>query len=83
METLQELHGKTNHYDEETQQLIWFLSTTRTVHVIYTEDNSLTVLYYDNKYPELFKLKDHPQGSRAPENTPEIPQSPLESNKPR
>jgi hypothetical protein len=66
MDTLQQLHGKTNHFDEETQQLIWFLSTTRTVHVLYAEDNSLTVLYYDNKFPELFKLKDHPQGVSEP-----------------
>lgn len=82
METLQELHGKTNHFDEETQQLIWFLSTTRTVHVIYAEDNSLTVLYFDNKFPELFKLKDHPQTSPPPEKTPEVPQSTEESKLP-
>ncbi len=63
METLQQMHGKTNHFDEETQQLIWFLSTTRTVHVIYAEDNSLTVLYYDSKFPELFRLNDHPQSA--------------------
>lgn len=63
METLQQLHGETNHFDEETQQLIWFLSTTRTVHVIYAEDNSLTVLYYDSKFPELFRLNDHPKSA--------------------
>lgn len=56
--TLQQLHGETNHMDEETQQLIWFLSTTRTVHVMYAGDNSLTVLYYDSYFPELFKSKE-------------------------
>lgn len=51
------MHGETNHFDEETQQLIWFLSTTRTVHVMYSEDGSLTALYYDSHFPELFNLK--------------------------
>ena len=56
LQTLQELHGKTNQYDEETQQLIWFLSTTRSVHIMYADDNSLTVLYYDAHFPELFHI---------------------------
>ncbi len=74
METLQQLHGKTNHYDEDTQQLIWFLSTTRTVHVVYAEDNSLTVLYYDSFFSDLFNLKDHPQGAKPQAPVPEEPQ---------
>lgn len=53
---LQELHGETNVFDEETQQLIWFLSTTRNVFVVYSEYNELTVLYYDSHFPEIFKL---------------------------
>ncbi len=58
LQTLQEMHGKNNYFDEETQQLIWFLSTTRSVHIMYADDNSLTVLYYDSYFPELFHLKD-------------------------
>ncbi|MEN6445616.1 MAG: hypothetical protein ABFC98_06170 [Candidatus Cloacimonas sp.] len=58
LKTLQEMHGKNNHYDEETSQLIWFLSTTRTVHIMYADDNSLTVLYYDSYFPDLFRLPD-------------------------
>jgi len=69
METLQQIHGEKNHYDEETQQLIWFLSTTRTVHVLYGEDNSLTILYYDAHFSDLFKLKNHPKGVITPEET--------------
>lgn len=70
LETLAKLHGKTNHYDEETQQLIWYLSTTRTVHVMYAADNSLTVLYYDSYFPELFKTHK--------EETGNVPQKPLD-----
>ena len=55
---IQELHGKNNHYDDETKQLIWFLSTTRMAFVVYTEYNELTVLYYDSHFPDLFRLKD-------------------------
>ncbi|MBP7309676.1 MAG: hypothetical protein KA984_00105 [Candidatus Cloacimonetes bacterium] len=58
---LQELHGETNVYDEETQQLIWFLSTTRNVFVVYSEYNELTVLYYDSHFPEIFKLNKDKQ----------------------
>jgi hypothetical protein len=67
METLQQLHGETNHYDEETKQLIWFLSTTRTVHIVYAEDNSLTVLYYDAYFADLFRLENHPKAAIIPE----------------
>jgi len=65
---IQELHGKTNHYDDETKQLIWFLSTTRTVFVVYTELNELTVLYYDSHFPEIFRLND---GSTPVQDLPE------------
>ncbi len=47
------------HFDwfknyEETGQIVWFLSKTRTVHMVYREDGSLTVLYYDSKFEPLF-----------------------------
>lgn len=78
MQTLQQLHGKTNHYDVETKQLIWFLSTTRTVHVLYAADNSLTVLYYDSFFADLFKVtKDHPD---VPQSLPEYPMVPQEKS---
>ncbi|MDD4309941.1 MAG: hypothetical protein PHO32_06135 [Candidatus Cloacimonetes bacterium] len=64
--TLAKLHGETNHFDDDTQQLIWYLSTTRTVHVMYSADNSLTVLYYDSHFPELFKTHKTPE-SEQPE----------------
>jgi len=51
------MHGENNHFDDETQQLIWFLSTTRSVHVMYSRDGSLTALYYDSHFPELFRLR--------------------------
>nr|MDK2850808.1 hypothetical protein [Candidatus Cloacimonadota bacterium] len=51
------MHGKTNHFDEETQQLIWFLTNTRTLHVMYAQDNSLTALYYDAFFAELFDMQ--------------------------
>ncbi len=52
------MHGETNHFDEDTQQLIWYLSTTRTLHVMYAVDGSLTALYYDSHFPELFKMRE-------------------------
>ncbi len=57
IKTISEMHGEKNHYDEDTEQLIWFLSTTRTVHVMYAADGGLTVLYYDSFFKDLFDLK--------------------------
>ncbi len=68
---LQELHGKTNMYDEETQQLIWFLSTTRNVFVVYSEYNELTVLYYDSHFPDIFKLNKDKQPAQDLPDKPE------------
>jgi hypothetical protein len=51
------MHGETNHFDEDTQQLIWFLTDTRTLHVMYAMDGSLTALYYNSLYPELFVMR--------------------------
>ena len=52
------MHGETNHFEEETQQLIWFLTNTRTLHVMYAHDGSLTALYYDSYFADLFKMGD-------------------------
>lgn len=57
LQTIKDMHGDKNHFDEETEQLIWFLSTTRTVHVMYAEDGGLTILYYDSYFHDLFDLK--------------------------
>jgi hypothetical protein len=51
------MHGETNHFEEETQQLIWFLTNTRTLHVMYAQDGSLTALYYDSYFSELFDMR--------------------------
>ncbi|HCM16607.1 MAG TPA: hypothetical protein DHW79_11885 [Candidatus Cloacimonas sp.] len=55
-----QMHGKTNHFDEETQQLIWFLTDSRTLHVMYAADGSLTALYYNSLFPELFTMREKP-----------------------
>jgi len=52
------MHGETNHFEEETQQLIWFLTNTRTLHVMYAQDGSLTALYYDSYFADLFDMGD-------------------------
>jgi hypothetical protein len=57
IQTISNMHGEKNHYDEDTDQLIWFLSTTRTVHVVYADDGGLTVLYFDAYFSHLFDLK--------------------------
>lgn len=50
------MHGETNHFEEDTQQLIWFLTNTRTLHVMYAQDGSLTALYYDSYFADLFEM---------------------------
>jgi len=50
------MHGVTNDFEEETQQLIWFLTNTRTLHVMYAQDGSLTALYYDSYFADLFRM---------------------------
>jgi len=55
-----QMHGKTNHFDEDTQQLIWFLTDSRTLHVMYAADGSLTALYYNSLFPELFAMREKP-----------------------
>ncbi|MCB5278219.1 MAG: hypothetical protein PHY41_07535 [Candidatus Cloacimonetes bacterium] len=59
MQKISHLHGETNHFDEDTQQLIWFLTDTRTLHVMYAYDGSLTALYYNALFPELFSLREN------------------------
>jgi hypothetical protein len=58
IDRISDMHGKTNHFEEETQQLIWFLTNTRTLHVMYAQDGSLTALYYDSYFADLFRMND-------------------------
>lgn len=51
------IHGETNHLDKDTGQLIWLLSTTRSLHLIYAEDESLTALYFDSYFANLFQIE--------------------------
>ena len=69
IDRIMDMHGKTNHFDEDTQQLIWFLSTTRTLHVMYSSEGNLTALYYDSVFPELFQMNE--EAGKAPEDIPE------------
>lgn len=57
IERIRQMHGTKNVREEETGQLIWFLTDTRTLHLIMTPDESLTALYYDSLYPELFSFE--------------------------
>jgi len=56
LDTIASLHGKENFYDTDTEQLIWFLTDTRTCHVMYIEGDSLLILYYDAFFSDLFNL---------------------------
>ncbi len=56
IDRISNMHGKTNHFDEDTQQLIWFMTDTRTLHVMYAQDGSLTALYYDAYFADLFDM---------------------------
>lgn len=60
IDRITKMHGETNHYDEDTQQLIWFMTDTRTLHVMYSFDGSLTALYYNALFPELFNMREKP-----------------------
>lgn len=57
IDRLSAMHGESDHYDEETQQLIWFFSATRSLHVVYVEPKSLTVLYRDADFAKLFLVQ--------------------------
>lgn len=55
LDTLTKMYGDKNYYDTDTEQLIWFLTDVRSVHVMYGASEELLVLYYDSRYPGLFK----------------------------
>lgn len=56
IDRIQNMHGTKNHMDEDTNQLIWFLTDVRTLHVMFGPDGSLTALYYDSFYSDLFSF---------------------------
>ncbi|MDD3536622.1 MAG: hypothetical protein PHC50_10815 [Candidatus Cloacimonetes bacterium] len=58
IQRIMNMHGEKNHLDKETGQLIWFLSTTRSLHLIYAEDESLTALYFDSYFADLFQVEN-------------------------
>ena len=58
---LNKMHNDWFKEYEETDQLVWFLTDTRTVHLVYRDNGSMTVLYYDSNFDSLFgtgKKKD-------------------------
>ncbi len=55
---LYDLHGDNAAYDEMTQQIVWTLSPSRTIHAAYWSDGSLVVLYHDLDKALLFVV-DH------------------------
>jgi len=57
VERLYNTHGDNAVYDEQTLQLVWYLSATRSVHAMYWSDGSLVVLYYDMENAALFDVK--------------------------
>ena len=61
LNTLATIHGDKNYYDEETDQLIWFLTDVRSVHVMYSPEQEMIVLYYDSFYDKQFKKEDDKQ----------------------
>ncbi|MBM4403255.1 MAG: hypothetical protein FJ042_02530 [Candidatus Cloacimonetes bacterium] len=56
LDALLEMHGENNEYDESTDQLLWNLGGTRSLHVMYTMENCLSILYFDSAYEELFSM---------------------------
>jgi len=58
LDALAEMHGYDSEYVEESDQIIWRLGGTRSLHVMHTTENSLSVLYFDAKYEELFLFGD-------------------------
>jgi hypothetical protein len=66
VDRLSAMHGESNYYDKETQQLIWAFSSKRSLHVVYVDPKSLTVLYRDSDYEELFKVKHLPPPEEEP-----------------
>ena len=58
LDALVEMHGDDSEYDEDTDQLMWMLGGTRSLHVMYTMETSLSVLYFDSKHEQLFMFND-------------------------
>ena len=56
IQRLHEMHGNEVRYDDETDQFIWVLGNTQTLHAQYVLPNNLCVLYYDSIYSVLFEL---------------------------
>lgn len=57
VERLYNMHGEEGIYDESTQQLVWYLTTSRSVHAMYWSDGSLVVMYYDLEKAGLFDVQ--------------------------
>lgn len=55
---LYEMHGEAAHYDKATEQIIWKLDDTHSIHLLYVSDESLCVFYQDSKYQDLFQLRN-------------------------
>ena len=51
---LNKMHNDWFKEYEETDQFVWFLNDTRTVHLVYRDNGAMTVLYYDSNYDPLF-----------------------------
>ncbi|MDP2174103.1 MAG: hypothetical protein Q8M98_07610 [Candidatus Cloacimonadaceae bacterium] len=57
VDRMYEMHGDPAHFDPETQQLIWVLNPARSIHLMYVNGGSLTILYRDSDYEKLFLIK--------------------------
>jgi len=67
-----DMHGESTHYDRATEQLIWVLSRSRSIHLLYVADGSLCVLYTDSDYEDLF-IVDKNLEKKAQEQIEEVP----------
>ncbi len=62
VDRLYTLHGDGAFFDKETQQLVWSLSASRTVHAMYWSDGSLVVMYHDLERASLFDVGPEERG---------------------
>lgn len=69
IDRMYEMHGEPAHFDPETQQLIWTLTPARSIHLMYVNGGSLSILYRDSDHEKLFNL-NQPEQPKPEEATP-------------
>ncbi len=67
IDRLHQMHGNEVHIDPVTEQVTWVLSPSRTVTAAYVKTGSLSVLYRDSDFANLFSPPHPPAETEQPD----------------